>query len=89
MLSQIVTTQGYYRFLHPLNIMYLKPSNVLIFALLIGGVGHVMIIQNGYWNDAMWISIVLSVAVPIAVYRYLKISGQKKKVRQSKKYAEF
>jgi len=89
MLSQIGTTQGYYRFLHLFNIMYLKPSNVLIFALLIGGVAHVMIIQDGYWNDAMWISIVLSVTIPIALYRYLKISEQKKKVRPSQKYAEF
>jgi len=69
--------------------MYLKPSNVLIFALLIGGVGHVMIIQNGNWNDAMWISIVLSLFIPIAVYRYLKINEQKKKVRRSEEYAEF
>ena len=69
--------------------MYLKPSNFLIFALLLGGAGHVMIIQNGNWNDAMWISIVLSLFIPIAVYRYLKISEQKKKVRRSEEYAEF
>ncbi len=69
--------------------MYLKPSNILIFALLIGGVGHVMIIQNGYWNYAMWISVILSVIIPKVVYRYLKIDEQKKKIRQLKKYAEF
>ncbi len=69
--------------------MYLKSSNFLIFALLIGGVGHVMVIQNGYWNYAMWISVILSVTIPIVVYRHLKIDEQKKKIRRTEKYAEF
>ena len=69
--------------------MYLKPSNFLMFALLIGGAGHVMIIQNGYWNDAMLIITILSVAIPIVIYRHLKIDEQKKKVRRTEKYAEF
>jgi len=66
----------------------LKPSNVLVFALLLGGAAHVMIVQDGYWNDVMWISIVLSVVIPVGVYRFMKTSEQKKKLRRVKKYAE-
>ena len=56
-----------------------NPKNILIFAILLGGVAHIMLFQDGYWNNFMWISAALCVVTPIVVYKYLKISQKKTK----------
>ena len=56
-----------------------KPSNVVIGALLLGGIAHLMIFQNGYWSDILWMSVILNVGVPIAVYKCLKMGKKRKK----------
>jgi hypothetical protein len=48
-------------------------------AILLGGIAHLMIFQNGYWNDALWISAILTVGVPIAIYKYLQTGKRKKR----------
>ena len=68
--------------------MDLHPKNILIFALLLGGVAHVMIFQDGYWNNMMWLSAILTFAIPLAIYRYTKIKVKTKNGRQVKHYAD-
>ena len=58
--------------------MTLKTSDLLIGAILLGGIAHVMIFINGYWNDILWLSVILTVGIPIATHKYLK-TGEKKK----------
>jgi hypothetical protein len=58
-----------------------------MFGVLLGGVAHVMIFQDGYWNNFMWISAALSVIVPVIIYKYLKINNQKNSKRR-KQYAD-
>jgi hypothetical protein len=58
-----------------------------MFGMLLGGVAHVMIFQDGYWNNFMWISAALSVIVPVIIYKYLKIYKQKNSKRR-KQYAD-
>jgi len=58
----------------------LKTSNLLTGAVLLGGVAHVMIFMNGYWNDVLWLSVILTVGVPVAIHKYLKIGKKKKRV---------
>jgi len=67
--------------------MDFKPTNILVFVVLLGGAGHLMIFQNGYWNDLMWLSAILCVCIPVVLYRYMK-SHKKPKSRRSEKYAE-
>ncbi len=66
-----------------------ETSNILIGAVLLGGIAHLMIFMNGYWNDVLWMSVVLNVFIPIVIQRYLKNCEQKKQIRRSsKKYIE-
>ena len=67
--------------------MDFNPKNILIFAVLLGGVAHVMLFQDGYWNNFMWISAALTVIIPVMVYKYLKIN-QRKNVRRRKLHAD-
>ena len=67
--------------------MDFNPKNILMFGVLLGGVAHVMIFQDGYWNNFMWISAALSVIVPVIIYKYLKINNQKNSKRR-KQYAD-
>jgi len=52
--------------------MNITTTNVLIFAMLIGGIAHLMIYQNGYWNDMMWMTSIMSVGIPAILYRNAK-----------------
>ena len=65
----------------------LQAKNILIFAVLLGGVAHLMIFQDGYWNNFMWISAAICVIVPIVLYKYLKIN-QKNQARRKKALAD-
>ena len=64
--------------------MEYDPKKVLTFVLLIAGVIHVILFQNGFWNNLMWISAALSIIVPIFAYRKLTRS-RKWKLQQAKK----
>lgn len=66
--------------------MNITASNVLIFAMLLGGVAHLMIFQNGYWNDMMWMTSIMSVGIPAILYRELK--HPKRRRRRAEKIAE-
>jgi len=56
----------------------MKTADVLIGAVLLGGIAHLMIFTNGYWNEVLWMSVILNVGVPITIYKYLKM-GKKKR----------
>jgi len=71
------------KFLKGLARLDYNPKNIIIFAILLGGVAHVMLFQDGYWQDFMWISASLTVIIPALAYRYMKISKQKRKQRQT------
>jgi len=58
-----------------------KTSNVLIATIVLGSIVHLMIFQNGYWNDAFWMSAILIVGVPITIYKYLKMGKKRKSTR--------
>lgn len=60
--------------------MKLKTTDIIKGAALLGGIAHVMIYMNGYWNDAMWLSAILSVGVPLVIHKYLKIGKRRKRV---------
>ena len=59
--------------------MSLNLSNILMGAVLLGGISHVMIFMNGYWNDALWLTVILTVGTPIIVYKYLNLGKKKKR----------
>jgi len=81
----IETTNRYLLSILSLSVDF-NPKNIIIFAILLGGVAHVMLFQDGYWHDFMWISASLTIIVPVLAYRYMKISKQKRK--QRKTYAD-
>jgi len=58
-----------------------KTSNVLMGTIFLGSIAHLMIFQNGYWNDAFWMSAILTVGGPITIYKYLKIGKKRKSTR--------
>ncbi len=62
--------------------MALKTSDILIGSVLLGGIAHLMIFMNGYWNDMLWLSVILNVVVPIGIHKYLKMG--KKKTRATR-----
>ena len=49
-------------------------------AILLGGIVHLMIFQNGYWNDMFWLSAILTVGGPIVIHKYLNMGKRKKRV---------
>ncbi len=57
-----------------------QESNVLIGAVLLGSIAHLMIFMNGYWSDVLWMSVILNVGIPIAIYKYLKMGKKKRQV---------
>jgi hypothetical protein len=61
----------------------MKTSDLLIGAVFLGGIVHLMIFMNGYWNDGMWMSVILNVGVPIAIYKYLKTDKKKRVTKLS------
>ena len=68
--------------------MYVQPSRVLIFGLLLTGVGHVMIIQNGFWNNLILLITIPSVVIIVTLYQYLKNNEKRKKIRKIKNYSD-
>ena len=46
-----------------------------------------MIFQDGMWQDMMWLTAMMSIGIPLAMYRYMKIQ-ETKKARRREKYAE-
>jgi hypothetical protein len=56
----------------------MKTSDLLIGAVFLGGIAHLMIFMNGHWNVVLWMSVILNVGVPIAIYKYLKM-GKKRR----------
>jgi membrane protein implicated in regulation of membrane protease activity len=74
--------------LYEFNLMYIKPLNVLIFGLLIIVVGHIMIIQNGYWENSILLITSSSIVILFAIYQRLKNNEKKNKVKRIKEYAE-
>lgn len=60
--------------------MELTTSNILTGIVLLGVIAHVMIFMNGFWNDAFFLSVILVVAIPAVVSKYLK-TGKKSKRR--------
>lgn len=67
--------------------MDLKPTNILVFAVLLAGAAHVMLFQNGVWSDLMWLTAIVSVGIPLALYKNMK-AHEKRKARRAQKYAE-
>ena len=62
-----------------MRLILMKTSDFLIGAVFLGGIAHLMIFMNGHWNVVLWMSVILNVGVPIAMYKYLK-TGKKKKL---------
>ena len=60
-----------------MQLILMKTSDLIIGVIFLGGIVHLMIFTNGYWNDSLWMSVILNVVVPIAIYKYLKM-GKKK-----------
>jgi len=65
-----------------------KATHVLYFGLLIVGVGHVMIIQNGFWHDSILMISISSLVILVTVYRYLENNEKKNKAKRTKKYED-
>ena len=67
--------------------MDLKPSNILAFIAVLGVAAHVMIFQDGLWQDMMWLTAMVSIGIPLVFYRYMK-DKENRKSRRAEKYAE-
>jgi len=59
----------------------------LAFVVLLSAAAHVMLFQDGLWNDAMWLSAIISVGIPLVLYRHMK-NKENRKSRRAEKYAE-
>jgi len=59
----------------------------MAFVVLLSAAAHVMIFQDGMWQDVMWLTAMMSIGIPLAMYRYFKIK-ETKKARRREKYAE-
>lgn len=68
--------------------MELKTSNIMIFVALIAGAAHIMLFQNHIWSNFMWLSAMISVGIPLAIYRFMKLGEKRKELRRAEKYAE-
>jgi len=55
-----------------MQLILMKTSDLLIGTVLLGGIAHLMILMNGYWDDVLWLSVILTVSVPIVIHKYLK-----------------
>ena len=64
-----------------------KPSNIMAFVVLLSAAAHVMIFQDGLWQDVMWLTAMVSVGIPLVMYRYMK-TKETKKARRRERYAE-
>jgi len=82
-----VTTCLYLLLIVLLFRMDFKPSNIMAFVVLLSAAAHVMIFQDGMWQDVMWLTAMMSIGIPLAMYRYFKIK-ETKKARRREKYAE-
>ena len=59
--------------------MTLTTPDILKGIVLLGCVAHVMIYFNGLWNDALWMSAMLVVAIPVVIYKFLSMNPKKKR----------
>ena len=57
----------------------MKTLDFLIGAVLLGGIAHLMIFTNGYWDDVLWLSVILTMSVPIVIHKYLKTDKKYKR----------
>ena len=60
--------------------LHLKKSDFLVGVVLLGCIAHVMIFMNGYWNDMLWMSVIITVGVPVVISKYLKTVTKRKQV---------
>jgi len=58
--------------------MTFTTPDILKGIVLLGCIAHVMIYFNGFWNDALWVSAMLVVAIPAVIYKFLS-KGPKKR----------
>jgi DMSO/TMAO reductase YedYZ heme-binding membrane subunit len=65
----------------------ITPKNVLVFAVLLGGVAHIILFQDGYWHPFMWFSAALTVVIPVITHEYMKVRTLKNK-RRKRVYAD-
>jgi len=59
--------------------MEFTTPDILKGIMLLGCIAHVMIYYNGLWNDVFWLSALLVVAIPVIIYKKLKISKKTKR----------
>jgi len=65
--------------------MTINTAQMLKGIVLLGCIAHVMIYFNGFWNDALWMSAMLVVAVPIVIYKYV---SKPKKMKRSDRLSQ-
>ena len=58
--------------------MKFKPWYVLMWAVLVGGVGSLSIINSGNWDETSLYGAILHIGVPIAIYLFLRHREKKK-----------
>ena len=63
--------------------MNLTPSQILIGAVLLGGIAHVMVFFNGLWNANLWVTAALTVIIPVVIYKYMQKPRKRKRVIES------
>ena len=67
-------------------ILEITPANIFTMVILLGSVAHLMIFMNGYWNDLLWFSAIITLGIPILIQKYL--NSVKRQKRQRKKIQE-
>ncbi len=50
--------------------------------VLLGTIGHVMILMNGYWDNAFLLSAILVIAIPIAIHKFRTPTKQELRKRR-------
>ena len=65
--------------------MEITKSNVLVAIVLLGSIGHVMIIMNGYWNSVFFLTAIMVIGIPIVIHKF---TTNKKTLKRRKMMAE-
>ena len=64
--------------------MDFSSKNISIFTLLLGGIAHIMLFQDGYWNNYMWITAAMCIIMPLFLY---KIFNNSKRIKEKRRKA--
>ncbi len=68
--------------------MSINTPDILKGIVLLAGVAHVMLYFDGYWHDVFWLTAILSVGIPLIIYKKTPKPKKRKTQKVSKERPE-